>query len=196
MKAVHPIHLEDYFRFTGIWDHGMFLHASAVQTPIGALVLMGPSNAGKTTLARMLSPVFPMIDNDTVYLRRHADGQFGVVSGQIQHSIVQNIGRCAGRPDVKQENTEPLAAMWRVFKSANTVLNDVSVYYQFKYLMSGIFEVAIQNNVVAPDLEKRWFKMAHELVQYFSVREFQFSKELCTIECVKRIFNNSRGGRQ
>jgi len=179
--------LEDYFRFAGVWNCGVFIHASAVRTPRGALVLLGPSNAGKTTLARLLSSEYPIIDEDCMYLYRRRDGEFRACSGQIHHSILQTAGRMTHVPWHEPLSSEPVAALWRVFKSRNPALLNTTVYYQFQYIMGGIFEIGIQNEVVSPDLERRWFNFAEALLRRIHVMEFHFSKELFTIDFIQSI---------
>ena len=66
-------------------DLGLFLHASAVVVGGGALLFLGHSTAGKSTIARMLGQIQPVLADDSVYAARGADGWWRVVDGSFRY---------------------------------------------------------------------------------------------------------------
>jgi len=56
-------------------DEGLALHAGVVAPPVGAVVLVGPARAGKTTLAT-LCPEGDILHDDLTIMRRAPDGGF------------------------------------------------------------------------------------------------------------------------
>ncbi len=70
----------------------ILLHAAAVKTPHGALLFLGPSKAGKTTICNLLASKFEPIADDTVYALRAGEGRWlaaskvALLTAQKHHS--------------------------------------------------------------------------------------------------------------
>ena len=60
---------------------GLFLHASAVVVEDRALLFLGHSTAGKSTLARLLGRRLPVLADDAVFALRGSEGDWRVVDG-------------------------------------------------------------------------------------------------------------------
>ena len=61
-----------------LWDNGLLLHASSVVMPGGALLFLGRSGAGKSTMCQLLSQSFPVLADDFVFVNRNAEGTWYV----------------------------------------------------------------------------------------------------------------------
>jgi len=63
---------------------GLFLHASAVIVDGGAVLFLGHSTAGKSTIARLLGAVCPVLADDTVFAWRTEQGEWRVADGKFR----------------------------------------------------------------------------------------------------------------
>ncbi|MBN1297495.1 hypothetical protein JXA80_11990 [bacterium] len=193
MKPACIRYPEDLLRYMRIWDNGMFMHASAVETPCGALVFLGPSNAGKTTLAHLLTADFPIIHEDCVYVFRESDGVFSVRSGQFHHEF---LFRPENPRTMRWDGPGrgiPIAGIWRVFKAKRPALVETSRFFALRYMMSSVFEINIQHQTHCPDLELEWFRRVAEMERVIGLKEFQFSKNLSTVHYVTDRFRYREG---
>ena len=63
---------------------GVFLHASAVIVDGGAVLFLGHSTAGKSTISRLLGAVCPVLADDTVFAWRTEGGEWRVADGKFR----------------------------------------------------------------------------------------------------------------
>ncbi len=115
------------------------VHASAAQANGGALIFLGPSGTGKSTICAMLSDYAPQMAADTVYLVPRPDGQWGVADG----------GRRAYEGPLSEEEagalpTVPLRAILRLFQAPAPHLEPLAALKTCRYLTDALFEVAWQ----------------------------------------------------
>lgn len=58
-----------------IKNKGIYLHGSAVQTNHGAVIFLGKSGAGKSTISSLLSPEYPVLADDQLFIV-HKDNNY------------------------------------------------------------------------------------------------------------------------
>lgn len=51
-----------------IMNRGLYLHGSAVQTNHGVAIFLGESGAGKSTISSLLSPTYPLLADDQLFI--------------------------------------------------------------------------------------------------------------------------------
>ncbi len=156
---------------------GLFLHAAAVDGPYGAILLMGHSCSGKTTLSSLLSDHFYLIADDLVFARSLNNGIWGVMSGrQIKSMVYENDSTYK---EILQEEDRwyPLHAIVRIFAAQHTDLKPLSSIKTCEYLMDAVFEIDIQRKKTRPDLAQRWFQFAVLMARQYPGWQLQFSLE-------------------
>jgi hypothetical protein len=119
------------------------VHASAVCTRDGALVFLGPSGTGKSTIAGMLESRAPLVAHDVVYLIPVQDnGKWFAADG----------GRRAydgplSREEAAALDALPLRAVVRLFQTtAAPRLRPIGALAHCRYLTDALFEVAWQRD--------------------------------------------------
>jgi hypothetical protein len=131
----------------GIWG----LHASAVVAPGGALVFLGTSGAGKSTICRLLRPSFRPLAEDAVYLIPAPDGSWSVAdAGSPQPLQPLSRGEAAKLRGV------PLQAMFTLVKGGDVWLEGLDALSACRQLMNGLFEI-VRQNAFALDVRRRSF---------------------------------------
>lgn len=119
-------------------DEGYYLHASAVNTVVGALLFMGHSTSGKSTISRKLSDQCELIADDVVRIRMNSDGLYQVADGKHRFSSNGYLG------ETQPLDEYPLAKMTRLFKSPKSYTCAVSQRQMCRYLADALFEVDVQ----------------------------------------------------
>ncbi len=114
----------------------LLLHASAVSNADGALLFLGPSGTGKSTMWRMLSAYMSPVAEDAVCLV-HQEDEWRVVSG----------GHCK-RGDAAEMVVEgdavsyiPLRAVCRLYQAAEPQLEKMDTLLTCRYLTDAFFEI-------------------------------------------------------
>ncbi len=131
----------------GIWG----LHASAVVAPGGALVFLGTSGAGKSTIRRLLRPSFRPLAEDAVYLIPAHDGSWSVAdAGSPQPLQPLSEGEIAKLRGV------PLQAVFALAKGDDVRLERLDALSACRQLMNGLFEM-VRQNAFTPDVRRRSF---------------------------------------
>lgn len=115
------------------------VHASAAQVNGGALIFLGPSGTGKSTVCKLLSDYASQIAADVVYLLPGPDGRWGVADG----------GRRAYEGPLSVEEAAalrpiPLRAIFRLFQAPASHLKPLDGLETCRYLTDALFEVAWQ----------------------------------------------------
>lgn len=130
-------------------DSGLFLHASSVIIHGGAVLFLGHSTSGKSTIARRLGEVYPVLADDSVFAARGADGGWRVVDGGFRfgegdfESWKQRIHRQIA------ENSVPLRACLRIHKASAVRMESMEPVELARHLMDAAMEI---------DLQRKWGK--------------------------------------
>jgi hypothetical protein len=131
----------------GLWG----LHASAVVAPGGALVFLGTSGAGKSTIRRLLTPSFSPLAEDAVYLIPAHDGSWSVAdAGYPQPLQPLSQGEAASLRGV------PLQAVFTLGKGEDVRLERLDALSACRQLMNGFFEI-VRQNAFALEVRRRGF---------------------------------------
>ena len=114
------------------------IHASAVGTPRGALLFLGPSTAGKSTIKSLLALHSKPLADDCAFLVPN-DGHWGVAGADNFRTI-----RPLGEDKAHELETIPLQGIFHIHKSPVAALEPVTAVESCFYLTAGFFELAIQ----------------------------------------------------
>ncbi len=162
----------------------MYLHASAVMLDGGAILFLGHSTAGKSTMARLLSPICPILADDTVLVQRNDSGQWLVTDGKIRFSASTTT---KARP---RHLTIPLHACIRIHKGPTLTCEPLPPLALAQCLMDAVMEVDVQrkcgrlgpkNAAAAPAaiaaaraMRGHWFHLAAEIARICPGRHLWF----------------------
>ena len=115
------------------------LHASAVYVDNKAMIFLGPSGTGKSTICDLLSAHAQTLALDAVYLVSHADGGWAVVKGD---------GRAHGRSLSLDQATAlysvPLRMIFRLYQAPAPRLEPLDRLEVGRYLTDAFFEIVRQ----------------------------------------------------
>jgi len=109
------------------------LHASAVRIGGQALVFLGPSGTGKSTICRLLSDLSePLVDDSTYVLYREGRGWLVGEARAPAYEEAFLTGRTAGLDGV------PLRAVFRLRQAAATRLEPLPAWQTCAYLVEAL----------------------------------------------------------
>ena len=172
-------------------DLGLFLHASSVVVEGGALLFLGHSTAGKSTIAQMLGAAYPVLADDSVFVSRRPDGRWGVVDGGIRFGegdFADWQKRIRRQID---QNSVPLRGCLRIHKASEVRMGPMDPVELARYLMDAAMEIDVQRKygrcsglsemepVVWEEvlqMRRRWFGLAAEIARTCPGQHFWFSK--------------------
>ncbi|MGD9612675.1 MAG: hypothetical protein AB7V22_07205 [Kiritimatiellia bacterium] len=173
---------------------GLFLHASAIALPAGAVLFLGHSTAGKSTLARKVGAVLPVLADDSVYAAQDAAGQWRVVDGGFRFD--RGWGVAEWTAEVRRQFAAgrgiPLAKCFRIHQAAIARIEPMPPVELGRHLMDAAMEIDVQrkfgNKPSAPKSERiawqdvmnqrrRWFRQAADLARGCPGWHLWFAKE-------------------
>ena len=153
---------------------GLFLHASAVLGPKGAILLLGHSGSGKTSLCKILSPYFSLIADDITFVCRRKCGVWEVRDGDsFRPELFKN--RSVSKNMVQKAPAYPLGSIIRIFASQSTVLQPLAPMKLCEYLMDAVFEIDIQRKTIRSDLTVQWFHHVAAIAKQNKGWQLQFA---------------------
>lgn len=177
-----------------LWDNGLFLHASSVVVPSGALLFLGHSGAGKSTMCQLLSQSFPVLADDFVFVHRNSEGIWYVTDG-----TVRMLGRQPVEKESGIEKKAPLHSVLRIFQARAGQLQTISPVEACRYLMDAALEVKQQQIQTKWLLKQRWFTYVADIARGHPGWQLHFSLASDTLElirenfCVKSVEKASHG---
>jgi hypothetical protein len=146
----------------------------------GALLFLGHSTAGKSTIARLLGEVAPVLADDSVYAFRGEDGEWRVVEGGFRFGDGSVSGWQASIQQRIAEGGLRLGGCFRLHKAAKTGLKMVSPWQTARYLMDAAMEIDVQrkgglheksrkikgSNILHDNkMREKWFQMAADIAR-------------------------------
>lgn len=169
----------------------LFLHASAVIVDGGALLFLGHSTAGKSTIARLLGEAYPVLADDSVFAARGEDGRWGVVDGGFRFGegdFADWQKRIRRQIDL---NSVPLRGCLRIHKAPELRMGPMNPAELARHLMDAAMEIDLQrkygrisgSSEMEPSaweevlqMRRRWFGLVAEIARTCPGRHLWFSR--------------------
>jgi hypothetical protein len=159
------------------------LHASAVETPGGALLFLGHAGAGKSTVVRLLADHFPTLADDAVFLLPQKDGAWCVADGS---------GRAFRGPLSSEEAAAlrgpPLRAVVRLYKDSEGRLERLGPRETCHHLVDAAFEIAWPKRADAATA-RRMFSTVAEIARCYPGWQLRHSRDQTTCDLVVSTFS-------
>ena len=123
----------------------LFLHASAVAVDGGALLFLGHSTAGKSTIARLLGTAFPVLADDSVFASRGPEGRWRVIDGGFRFGAggIADWEESVRRRSMGKEGI-PLRGCMRIHKALEVRVSPLEPVELARYLMDAAMEIDVQ----------------------------------------------------
>ncbi|MGD9780945.1 MAG: hypothetical protein AB7V14_02195 [Kiritimatiellia bacterium] len=190
---------------------GLFLHASAVVVGGGAVLFLGHSTAGKSTIARLLGTTFPVLADDAVFASKGADGAWRVVDGGFRFGKGWNL---AGWQEFVRKRSAagegiPLRGCLRIYKAETARIDPLEPLELARCLMDAAMEIDLQRKVgrsikgmppgpqaLEPVRRKRrqWFGWVAEIARGCPGWNLWFSKDFPETQLARIIRTAIEGG--
>jgi len=172
---------------------GLFLHASAVFVEGGACLFLGHSTAGKSTIARLLEPHFPILADDSVYAAKPDAGPWRVVDGSFRFGRdelpgwQEEICRRAGGA-----GAVPLRGCFRIHKADAVRIEPLDPMELARCLMDAVMEIDLQRKFgqriggakpeadsmkLVREMRRQWFSQVAHMARVCSGWALWFSKD-------------------
>ncbi|NCA81148.1 MAG: hypothetical protein EOM72_00180 [Opitutae bacterium] len=177
---------------------GLFLHASAVVVDGGALLFLGHSTAGKSTIARMLGKTHPVLADDSVYVARGPDGNWRGVDGSFRFERDEWLGWLEEvRRRAEGGGAVPLRGCFRIHKAAAARVEPLAPLELARCLMDAAMEIDLQRKFGRPQegrgtaagnmssvrqMRRQWFRWVAEIARVCPGGSLWFSKESGGVE--------------
>jgi len=167
--------------------YGLFLHASSVATKRGALLFLGHSTSGKSTISRMLSHDCAVIADDTVFARRRTggDGSWEVGDGEFRHRG-QSPPLWDSRllRDAERIDFTPVAAVMRLWKDAELRISPIDELTTCRYLMDAALELDIQRYTWDERNARLWYGLVATMARSVPGFDLHFDRGAATIKTI------------
>jgi len=164
--------------FYSVKRKGICLHASSVNMLGKALLFLGHSTAGKSTISRLLSERYPVIADDKVWVCRKKTG-WVVRDGGDGSPYEENQSR-----SVVDQGEYPLLAVFRIYKSEKTGIRPLSPIEACRHLVDAIFEVDCQRQQNDLEVIKQWFASVVEISKNIECWRLTFKKDKRIIKMI------------
>lgn len=156
-------------------EAGLYLHAVAVSGPKGAILLMGHSGAGKTTLGNLVCDHFPILADDLVFAYPNKNNGWMIIGGR-QIGIKNKADRISFLKNSSLNNyAYPIHSLVRVFAAKETKIQSLSPIKTCEYLLSAVFELHVQSLEKNIFLRKEWFHSVADMARRHPGWRLEFS---------------------
>ena len=154
---------------------GLFLHASAVVVDGGAVLFLGHSTAGKSTMVRILAANFPVLADDAVFAARDSQGKWRVVEGGFRFEdgdSGRRLGDILRR--IEQGAGIPVRGCFRLQKAETVKVEPTSPLQIARFLTDAAIEVDLQrkagksqakNTRKIRKMRRRWFHWVADIAR-------------------------------
>lgn len=172
-------------------DRGLFLHASAVVMGGEAILFLGHSTAGKSTLARMLGAAYPVLADDAVFAAKRPDGRWGVVDGGFRFGEGDFADWQKRIRRQIEQGSVPLRGCLRIHQAPEIRMGPMDPLELARCLMDAAMEIDLQrkygrvsgSSEMEPSvweevlrMRRHWFRLVAEIARTVPGRHFWFSK--------------------
>jgi hypothetical protein len=158
---------------------GLFLHASSVVVDGGALLFLGHSTAGKSTISTLLEKNYPTLADDAVFASLDPHGLWRVVDGKFRF---EDGGVFSWEESVRRRAADgpgiPLLACMRIHKAQNVRVAPIAPVETARYLMDAVMEVDVQRKFGRLKDKTGMEKPAVALVRRMRLQWFHQSAEI------------------
>ena len=161
---------------------GMLLHASAVKTDKGALLFLGHSKAGKSTICNLLSSQYEPIADDMVHVQYKKDS--GWEADRIYSYINERESNKGKKRADKPTEGTTIYAIMRIYQNsvvkAQPITQTEHCFQLTNAIVEGIGQSISHNSFTA----LHCFRVVSEIARDISGWSLQFSKKSDTIHYV------------
>lgn len=165
---------------------GLYLHASSVNINGKALLFLGHSSSGKSTISRLLSKRYPIIADDKICIFQKKNEEWFVCDGSNQtYSEDENTRQ---NYSVK---AFPLLALIRIYKSDIMDIQPISPRTTCSHIIDAVFEVDMQRNQEDLMIRKEWFKLVGDISKKIEGWHLTFKKDVSIIKSIDEIFDKN-----
>jgi len=164
---------------------GIIFHASSVSVSGKALLFLGHSTAGKSTISQLLSKRYPIIADDKVLVR-----EMKTKDWLVQDASDKFRDWTGTEPPLGREKF-PVLAIMRIFKGRSTRIQPLSQRETCGYMMDAIFENDFQRNIEDLSIRKEWFELAAKISRNIEGWRLTFPKSAVIIENISRLFERN-----
>ncbi len=174
--------------------HGLFLHASSVLVEGGALLFLGHSTAGKSTISKLLEKTNPILADDSVFASRNKHGFWQVADGRF---YFEDGDICCCEAAVRRRSADGssfrLLGCMRIHKAGHVKVTSLAPFETARYLIDAVMEVDVQRKFGRLDdkigeiktsvslvrqLRRHWFYLAADIARSCPGWHLWFSKNL------------------
>lgn len=177
-----PMHIKKIRKSDVLHKGGVYFHASSVSVSGKALLFLGHSTAGKSTISQLLSKRYSVIADDKVLVSKSNNYGWSVRDASGKFRAWTGTGYPLGR------KKHPLLAVLRIYKGPATRIHPITQRETCKYLMDAIFENDFQRNIEDFFVRKNWFKMVAEISNDIEGWRLTFPKSICIIKKIQDVF--------
>jgi hypothetical protein len=163
--------------------NGLFLHASAVNVSGKALLFLGHSSSGKSTISRLLSERYLVIADDKVKANQMNNGDWLVCNGDT--NIQSGNGNIISEGSQKKY---PILAILRIFKSKTMGIKPISAKESCRHLVDAVFEVDKQRMQKDFATIKQWFTLVAGIAKKNECWHLTFMKDKSIIKIIHENF--------
>lgn len=158
---------------------GILLHAGAVKTDRGALLFLGHSKAGKSTICKLLSKRYELIADDMVHV------QFEENSGWVANNINSYMEERKQYAATKNQiNGIPIYAIMRIYQSNRVEAQQITQKELCLQLTNSILEGIGQSSSYSGFSAKHYFRVVAEIARDISGWSLQFTKKNETLNYI------------
>ena len=156
-------------------EAGLYLHAVGILGPKGAILLMGHSGAGKTTLSNLVSDHFPILADDLVFACPNKNNDWVIIDGK-RIGIKNKADRISFLKDSSlNDYVYPLHSLVRVFAAKETKIQSLLSLNTCEYLLNAVFELHVQSLEKNIFIRKKWFHSVADIARRCKGWKLRFS---------------------
>lgn len=183
-------------------DNTLHIHASSIEFDAGAVLFLGHSTAGKSTIAWILSEASAVIADDSVILFRDSLSRWNVMNGEKRLDQADpSFGKIERDEEVK--SSRPLLGCFRLYKAETVKSDSVEPIRLAQYLMDAVMEVDMNrvpktlphdntSDIIENCRRRRrhWFHLVAEVSKLYPGWDLWFSKKSTCLELISNIEAN------
>lgn len=164
---------------------GLCAHASSVGVLGKAIIFIGHSTSGKSTIVQILSGRYEIIADDKIWIQHSRDSNWIIRDASDNYQIRKGDEHYVGRKKY------PLCAIFRIFKSESTRSVPLSSRTTCKYLMDSVFEIDFQRKIKDLKLKKQWFVFMADMARNIGGWELTFAKDVSILNKMQDLFETN-----